>query len=197
MYDAFGGTGVDVRLENVDSGDTNYKFYNLGYEGTIQEETTLVRTGGSNDGVTTYSMRMASSSAVNYPALPLESLCIPVRIDATGSSKTISIEILHDSQGSGASGDFQDDEIGLEIQYSGTSASTLYAYADSEKTDILTTASDYSNSSETWTTTGMTSPVKQTLSVTITPQELGYYLLTVNLYKASSVVYIDVDPNVA
>lgn len=185
-----GPSGAKVIIENCDSGDTNYKFEHISYEGNVREETTIIRTGGASDSDTGFSMEMVSSANTAYPLIPLESLEIPVRIDSVGSSLAITVEIVHDSQGSGAGSDLQDDEIGLHVSFSDTLNSTQYTLNTSEKADYLAAATDYANSSETWTTTGLTTPVKQTLTVTMTPEEKGYYVIKVLLYKASSTVFV-------
>jgi hypothetical protein len=59
------------------------------------------------------------------------------------------------------------------------------------KTNYLATAADQTDSSESWTTTGLTTPVKQKLAVTFTPQEKGVIMWRVVLSKPSVTVYVD------
>jgi hypothetical protein len=179
-------TGQRFEMHNCDSGDTNYRLWVQEYSGSIKTETTLVRTGGASDGVTDYSLVMASTANANATVAPLVSPEISIWNDAVGSSKTVTVEILHDS-----ATNLTDGEIWLEVQYLGTSGVPLGSFVSDAKANILATAADQATSSETWTTTGMTNPNKQKLSVTFTPQEAGYLQAKVYLAKASKTVYVD------
>ena len=79
-------------------------------------------------------------------------------------------------------------------EYLGTSASTLSSFSDDADsiTDLLLggSAGNQTTSTETWTTTGLTTPVKQQLSVTIIPAEKGPIYCKVHLAKASTTVYV-------
>jgi hypothetical protein len=179
------GVGQRYEMHNCDSADTNYRLWVEDYAGSIKSETTLVRTGGASDGVTGYSFKMTTTANANALVAPLVSPEIAVWNDAVGSSKTVTVEILHDS-----ATNLTDGEIWLEVQYLGTSGFPLSSFVSDAKADVLATAADQTTSSETWTTTGMTNPNKQKLSVTFTPQEAGYFQVKVYLAKASKTVYV-------
>lgn len=187
--------GNTYTMWNCDAADTNYRFWRERYTGSIKSETVIVRTGGASDGTTPISWKMASAANAEYPLHLLKSLEITDWIDTTGSSKTLTVEIVHDSQGAGTGSAFLDDEIWLEVQYLGTSGFPLGTLITDAKASVIATAADQASSSETWTTTGLTTPVKQALSVTFTPQEKGFYIARVVLAKASKTVYVD--PKVA
>ena len=178
--------GFRVEMHNCDSIDTNYRLWIEDYAGSIKSETTLVRTGGASDGTTGYSFKMTTTASANSVVAPLVSPEIAIWNDTVGSSKTVTVEILHDS-----ATNLTDGEIWLEVQYLGTSGFPLGLFESDAKADILATAADQATSSETWTTTGMTNPNKQKLSVTFTPQEKGYLQAKVYLAKASKTVYVD------
>ena len=179
-------TGQRFEMHNCDSGDTNYRLWVQEYSGSIKTETTLVRTGGASDGTTGYSFKMATSANANAIVAPLVSPEVSIWNDTTGGSKTVTVEILHDS-----ATNLTDGEIWLEVQYLGTSGVPLGSFISDAKADILATAADQATSSETWTTTGMSNPNTQKLSVTFTPQEKGYLQAKVYLAKASKTVYVD------
>ena len=179
-------TGQRFEMHNCDSGDTNYRLWVQEYSGSIKTETTLIRTGGASDGTTGYSLVMNSTANANATVAPLVSPEIAIWNDTTGSSKTVTVEILHDS-----ATNLTDAEIWLEVQYLGTSGVPLGSFISDAKADILATAADQATSSETWTTTGMSNPNTQKLSVTFTPQEKGYLQAKVYLAKASKTVYVD------
>lgn len=106
--------------------------------------------------------------------------------ETVGSAITATIEILHDS-----ATNIQDDEIWMEMQYLGTSGVPLSLFVDDAAADYLATPADQADSSASWTTTGMTNPNTQKLSVTFTPQEKGFIHAVVKLAKASYTVYVD------
>lgn len=176
--------GCTVEVINCDSGDTNYRYRKAAHTGDMQEETTLIRTGGASDGTTGYSMKMVTNTNAEYPMLTLDSPEIVKWNDTTGSAVTATIEILFDS-----ATNLKDDEVWMEVMYLGTSGTPLALFVDDAKADVFATASDQSDSTETWTTTGMTNPNTRKLSVTFTPQEKGFVHAVVKCAKASQTLY--------
>lgn len=179
------GMGQRFEMHNCDSGDTNYRLWVVDYSGTILEETTIVRTGGASDGTTALAWKMVTTANAEYPLVALRSPEVAVWNDSVGSSKTVTIEIITDNV------TLKDDECWLEVMYLGTSGAPLGTWIDDAKADVLASAADQTSSSETWTTTGLTTPVKQKLSVTFTPQEKGFIHARVVLAKPSTTVYVD------
>lgn len=190
LYNGTMLAGLRVEMYNCDNADTNYRIWIEDYCGSIRQETTIVRTGGASDGTTGLAWEMVSSANAEYPLHRLESGDIAIWNDTTGAAKTLTVEIVHDSQGAGSGSKFQDDEIWLEIMHLGTAGFPLGTPANDAKADVLAAAANQADSTETWTTTGLTSPVKQALSVTFTPQEKGYVIARVVLAKASKTVYV-------
>lgn len=184
----------DIRFElwNVGTGNTNYKLSIADYAGTIVDETTLVRTGGASDGVTPIAWKMVSNANAVYPVGVLASPEMYIRNSAVGSAATVTVHILRDSLTN-----LKNNEVWLEVQYLGTSTTTQGA-RKSSMVDMLTTAADLSASAETWTTTGMTNPNKQKVSVTFTPQKAGYFICRLLIGKASAgSIYVDPSPVVS
>lgn len=182
-------------MHNCDAGDTNYRIWIEDYAGSIKHETTLVRTGGASDGTTGLSWKMATNANAQYPLLPLRSPEIVRWNETVGSAITVDVDILHDTnvaagQGAGTAFAFQDDEVWLEVEYLGTSGVPLASFVSDAKASVLATAADQTTSSSTWAA-GLTTPVKQKLSVTFTPQEKGYLHAVVYLAKASKTIYVD------
>lgn len=183
--------GSRFELYNCDSADTNYRLWIEDYAGSIKHETTIVRTGGASDGTTTTSRKMTTSANANYPLVRLESLELLKWNDTVGAAVTATVEIVHDSQGAGSGSNFQDDEVWVEVMYLGTSGFPLGTWISDAKADVLAAAANQTASTETWTTTGLTTPVKQKLSVTFTPQEKGFLHARVVMAKASKTLYYD------
>lgn len=179
---------VSIHMENCDNADTNYRMEKRVNGGRILSETTIVRTGGASDGTTPLSWRMVGVSASNERQrffLPLASPEIVQWNEVTGSAITVTVEIVNDGT------TLQDDEVWLEVCYLGTSGVPLATCIRDRMTNILSTPADQTSSSEAWTTTGLTTPVKQKLSVTFTPQEKGFIHAKVMLNKIDTTIYVD------
>lgn len=188
------GPGERFEMHNCDSGDTQYRLWVEDYAGSTKSETTIIRTGGASDGTTGLAWKMVTSANAEYPTIKLESPEI-MQWNATLSSITATVEIVHDTnvaggQGAGTGSRFQDDEIWLEVMYLGTTGFPLGTWIRDSKADVLATAADQADSTETWTTTGLTTPQKQKLSVTFTPAEIGYIVARVVVAKASKTIYV-------
>lgn len=147
-------------------------------------ETTLVRTGGASDGTTALSWKVVSDTTAtfNRPFITQE---IVQWNETTGSSVTATVEILHDS-----ATNLTDAEVWVEVMYLGTSGVPLGEWISDRKADVLASAADQTTSGATWTTTGMSNPNKQKLSVTFTPQEKGFVHARVCIAKASKTLYV-------
>lgn len=179
--------GMRAEMHNCDSADTNYRLWVEDYAGTIKSETTLIKTGGASDGTTGFSWKMVSTASVSQYASPLESCDLPaIWNSTTGSAVTVTVDILRDS-----ATDLTDGEIWLELTYLGTSGYPLATFVTDEKADVLATAANQASSGATWTTTSMSNPNEQSLSVTFTPQEAGFIQARVILCKASTTLYVD------
>lgn len=177
-----GQGGVNVTLVNCDSADTNYRYHRVSYQGEISQETTIVRTGGASDGVTPFSRKFVSSANSKFFS-PLRGPWFRFWNETVGSPVVVAVETVTDNV------TLTDAECWLEVEYPGTSGFPLMLSANDRSADILATPANQTTSSETWTTTGLTTPVKQTLSVSVTPQEVGWIRARVVLAKASTTVY--------
>jgi len=179
-----GQGGSEIYLDNCDFGDTNYKIYHLKYQGSIVTETTIKRTGGANDGETGFCWKMISLATPQFYA-PLSSPPIVIWNEMTGSVKTLTVEIIHDSVTA-----LKDDEVWVEVEYLGTSGYPLSLFASDRKTDIMAEAANQETSLEIWVTTGLTNPNKQKLSVAFTPQGKGPVIAKIMFTKNNYTVYI-------
>lgn len=177
-------SGQRVSMYNCDNADTNYRLWIEDYAGSIRDETTVVRTGGASDGATPLSWRMTTNADANNLTTPLRSDPIMVWNEATGSPVTVTVEMVTDGV------TLTNADAWLEVDYLGTSGVPLGASASSKVATILTTPANYASSSAGWTTTGLSSPVKQKMSVTFTAREVGFLSAAVRLGKASTTVYV-------
>ena len=179
-----GSNAARVEMYNCAAGAVNYALWVEEPGGSIRHETTIVRTGGASDGVTPLSWKIAASSNCGYLGTNLRTPEIAVYNTST-SAKTLTVEIIRDSLTN-----LTDKEIWLEVSYLGSSATPLATLITDAAAGEVTAAADQTASSETWTTTGLTNPNKQKLSVTLTPQMSGYFLCTVVVAKPSVTIYV-------
>lgn len=180
--------GFRIAMYNSDNADTHYRVWIEDFAGTIRDETTLVMTGGAADEQSqAIAWKMTSNAGTNPYVAPLVSDDMVMRNTAVGSALTLTVDILHDSATA-----LTDLDIWMEVEVLGTSGvpvSTLVT----NKCGLLTTPGDHTTSSENWTTTGLTNPNKQKLTVSITPQEYGEVRARVCLGKASTTVYVNAE----
>jgi hypothetical protein len=179
--------GFRVELHDYMAGTSKLQLWAADYQGNVKSEATLVRTGGASDGTSAFSWQMVTNANPEFPHMALETPEIPPKWNATtGASKTVTVEILHDSLTA-----LNDDEVWIDVWYRGTASSSAQTLISDRRASILSSAAAQTTSSETWTTTGMTNPNKQKLSVTFTPEHAGFIQARVCLAKASKTIYVD------
>lgn len=170
---------------NCDSGGTNYKLHREHGLGTIDQETTKIRSGGASDGTTGISWKAVSNSAALWQ-FPLPMFEIAIWNDNSGASKTATVEILADS-----AANLNNDDIWMEVEYLGDASSPKSSMVSNTKSNILASNAALSSSSASWTTTGLTNPNAMKLQASFTPQQKGPVTCKVYLGKASQTVYVD------
>jgi len=177
-----GGSLVD--LIGCDSGTANYRNERYAYEGTLTTETTIKRTAGASNGTTAYSWKIVTTANANIYS-PFETFEGVIWNDTTGSSKTLTVHTVTDNV------TLTDAEAWVEVEYLGSSSQPAATLITDAAATILTSGTNQtSDSGEAWTTTGLTTPVKQALAVTFTPQMKGPIRWRVKVAKASTTVYV-------
>jgi len=177
---------VGHRAHNCDDGNTYYRLKEVHYAGDIDSETTLVRTGGYTENGQVLSHKLATTANCSLP-VPLYGPWMAINNDTTGTSKTVTCEILHDS-----ATNLTDKEVWLEVMGLDQSASCKGSWFSDRAAAIWLpsgAAADQTDSSETWTTTGMSNPNTQKLTVTFTPQKKGPIMARVVVALASKTLY--------
>jgi hypothetical protein len=171
-----------IAVDFVRSGSAgNYTVHRAVYAGTLDEETTIVRTGGASDGTTSIAWKIITSANSTY-SLPFE--CPPIAIwnDTVGSSVTATIEGVW---GGGAVP--LDNDIWVDVEYLGDASSPQGSFVNDGTPDLLTTPANQTSSSATWG--GSTTKFK--LNVSFTAQQKGWIYARVKCAKASTTFYID------
>jgi hypothetical protein len=186
LHSATPGSASTYEMIDCDSGDTHYRYRKATQLGTIQDETTLVRTGGASDGTTTFSLKCVTNANAQKPNQSLDTYELAKWNATVGSAITITVPFLHDSLTA-----LNTDEIWLDAMYLGTSGVPLGTWSTSKPDAVTAGSACASDAGSTWTTTGMTNPNKQKLTLTFTPQEEGFIYVTVRIGKASYTAYVD------
>jgi len=183
--DVAGPGGCEVEAINCDSADTRYRWYKKAWGGESLTESTIVMTGGATVDSVAVSRKIVTTANVN-DSFPFYGQWHQFwNTDLT--SQTLTVEMVTDNV------TVTDGEVYVELWYAGTSGNPLYLLLTDRVADFLTTPSNQTTSSQAWTTTGLTTPVKQALDVTFTALETGLILWRVAATKASLTMYYDPD----
>lgn len=185
--------GPIVRMHNCDDGSTNYRIAEASWAGSVVSDTSVYNDAGADDGSGQgFSWKMATNANALFPFALLESPEFVQWNTATGSSKTVTVEIVHD----GASA-FKDNEVWLEVQYLSATGSPLGAVVTDRMTNVLSTATAQATSTAAWTGDTGTGPNGSTtwntlkLECSFTPQKAGYIHAKVVMAVPSKTVYVD------
>lgn len=184
LVGALTAPGPRFEAYNIDSGDTQRRIYIEEFAGYTRDESTVVRTGGATDGATPFSWKMVSNANASRHGARVVSPEIHIPLNAAGSPITIAADIVTDGV------TLTDGEAWIDVQYAGTNGFSQSVFAN-DAAAINGTPANQDSSTDAWTTTGLTSPTKQRLSVTVTPQEVGTLIARVVLAKASTTMFAD------
>lgn len=174
----------EVNIINSDSAATNYINEKYGYYGSHVPETTIVRTGGATDGTTPVAWKIVTTANSKW-LFPFECMPLAAWNDTVGSSVTLTV---YGVWGGGAVP--LNDEIWIDVNYMGSTATPIGTKTTTTKADNLATGANTTTDTSTWG--GSTTKFK--MSVTFTPQMEGFIYVTVKAAKVSSTFYIDPKP---
>jgi hypothetical protein len=176
---------IRAEIINSDSGATNYRLEAADYAGSQSIETTIVRTGGANNGATNTSWKIVTTANASW-LWPYRSIPIAAWNDvADGSSVTLTV---YGIWGGGAVPN--NDDIFIEVEYLGSASTPLGSFTNSTKSNNLASATPLSSDNSNWG--GSTTAFS--MSVTFVPRMAGPINLVVNAAKATTTFYIDPVP---
>lgn len=176
MYYSANSGNIDTRI-----------FQWASLRGTAYGESTLVRSGGANNGTGTYSVKVVTpSSGYAQPSRYFPFCLKPIRFYCfeTGP-KTFTFEILHDSVT-----DLTDAEVWIELLHMGAAVpgSVVRTMPHALTTPAALPAGVGTGS---WTTTGMSNPRSQKISVTATIDHEQIIEFQIKIGKLGKTLYID------
>lgn len=150
--------------------------------GTVTTETSTYLSSGASDDVGNFSHKMVTTSFSENVVVPLTSFWLDVENTAVGSAVTATVEIV-------SSVSLNNTDIHLQLEYQGTSGSSVSSFIDSLSSP-LAASSALPSSTATWNSPPST-PVYQKLQVTFTPEKAGRVRGRVLLGKPSTTVYVN------
>ena len=177
------GAGLRIMMTNVDPADTNYRMQTIAFGASLRTETAVYR-AATPPMDTPLSWRIVTTVDCLYPNLVFDAPPILIDIQDIGSPITIAAHTLTDGV------TLTDRDAWIEVTYLSSTSSPIGAVISDERTSQLAAAADQASSDATWTAPGITSPVKQKLSVTFTPQEKGFVQAVVRVARPSSTIYV-------
>jgi hypothetical protein len=164
--------------------------------GRQDEDVAVFRTNGAKFNTTSgYSWKITTKTNAVFPANFFRTCEMVIWNETVGSSVTVTCHLVHDTnvvagQGAGTSFAFRNDEVWGEVTYLGSTTSPVSTFTSSQAAVLATPADVASDTTESWTTTGLTTPVKQKISFTFTPRQIGFIRLAVCVAKASKTLYV-------
>lgn len=184
----------NVRVEMYACDNAGTSLRNISYKASGQAftESAIYRTAGAVEANIPMSWRLLSNTAATrlnplasrpilraWPGTAAESTAW-----VAGTSVTVNVEIVTDNI------TLTDNECWLEVTYFDTLGNPIGTRLSDFDSNFLSAGTNQTSSTVAWSTTGLTTPVKQKLSVTITPELRGYFTAVVKLGKPSTTVYV-------
>jgi hypothetical protein len=183
-----GGFGQpEVTVIRCDSGTGYYRNEKSNSSGKMTTSAAVYTTGGASDGGTPISWQVGTT-ANNKFETAFTSLPISIWNDTIGSAITVTIE----AGIAAAATSTPNSDIWIEVEYLGTSGSTLASKATSGLLTAVHTGSNYSTGSATWNGGVVNSKFK--MAATFTPQVAGPMTIYVKAGTASATYYVDPKP---
>lgn len=176
-----------LKADACDTSNEELESYHYSHGGEGFTDTGIYRT--ASDGSTSFSRKITTDANAST-LYPFRMLVGAVRLDAS-TTKTVTVQLVHDSQGSGTGADFTNGEVSFELIYQ-DDLTTEGFVVDSRPSDLFA-PTDLTNSAETWTGTGgMTTPVKQevALSTSGATGKEAVAEVWINVYVASVTLYV-------
>ena len=150
-------TGERYEMYNCDSSDTNYRLWIQDYAGTTKHFTGLGAVDVTGSGrysstteITRFSWITTCTANARFFTMPHETAEIRTWNDTIGSSKTATVEVIHDSQGSGTNGVLNEEDLFLRLQAQTNSGSTLAGLTNDGPADPLSTGTAQATSTTAW-----------------------------------------------
>lgn len=180
-----------VSLYNCYTSLVKYRLWVVTSAGRIRDDITVIKNGGSTDLTVPVSWSLVTNASANETINPLVTDPMPRWVDSTGTSKTVTIDFIHDSSTA-----LNNSQIWMELDYLDNTDNHLKTITN-KRSGVLTTATAHPVSTASWNSSPLVSPNKQKLEVTFTPQSIGLVYIRVYLAIPNYTVYMDYSPTIA
>jgi hypothetical protein len=184
--------GQTIQLVRCDSGAANYKSSRYAYEGTETTETSITRVGGATDGTTANSVKVVTTANAQW-LRPFVMVPLAIWNETTAANLTVTV---YGTINAGALPN--NDDIWMEVEYLGSSASPLGTIVTTTKASVLAANAAVASDGSIWNGGGSGAgwtPFKLTTTLSSPqPGMKGFIYITVKAAKASATYYIDALP---
>jgi hypothetical protein len=184
------GFGITYQLVRCDSGATGYKSARYAYEGTETTETSITRVGGAVDPTGQAQSRKIVTTANSQWLRPFRAEPYAQWNAVTGTNRVVTV---CGTINAGALPN--NDDIWLEVEYLGSSATPLGTIVTTTKASVLAANAAVASDSSSWNGGGSGagwSPFKLVATLSSPqPAMAGYLHARVRAAKASTTWYID------
>ena len=183
-------TGMTVQLTRCDNSTASYKSSRYAYEGTETTETSITRVGGAVDPNGQAQTRKIVTSANIQWLRPFQAEPYAIWNTTTGATVTVTVYGTINSASLP-----NNDDIWIEIEYLGSSATPLGTIVTTTKASYLATSAAVSADGSSWNGGGSGagwSPFKLVATLSSPqPGMAGYIDVRIRAAKASTTYYID------
>lgn len=171
------------------TGDSAQDFISYIWNGDVLTETTVIRTGGANDG---------ASGAFSWAATPhsgqsierFSPFILPELegwVKGDGTAKTVTVYITNDN-----SIVFADDDVGIEVFYPSEDGNIKGGFKETRMPILNTPSAIASDAASTWGGSGTEDDDAQKITISISPNFSGPVRVRVNYWKAGTdTLFID------
>lgn len=170
------------RFHNCDSANTNYRYYYTNKLGVVQQETTIIRSGGASDGTTGVSWNVATNGAgtasFNTPFYTEE---IAQWDTLSGAAQTATIFLTSNTA-------LDNSMVWMELEYPGNSSNPLGSITTT-KMPLFGTPTALASDSSVW---GGSISNKYSIPISFTPQMKG--VVKARLFVAAQNITLYLDP---
>lgn len=158
--------GISISVTNCDNGNNRYVSGEKTWFGSFLSNAVVSADNADSVEGASISLEVTTTSQTRFEA-PYRVLIGAFYADFA-TSKTITVEIVHDAQGGGTGGLFQNSEAWVEV-HKPDSASPKAIAEFSAMANSFATPADNASSAETWTGASMSTEVTEKLELTTTP----------------------------
>lgn len=166
--------GSRISLMDYSVGTTLFRAWVMDHAGTLKDEATVKVTAQAHS----YKL---TSTANCFPSNPMRG--IEHFVPLSGAAQTVSLDICTDGV------TLTDRECWIEIDYLASATSALSTRAN-DSAGPITAGTAQTTSTTPWTTTGLASPVRQTISASVTAGAASAAIVRLVLAKPSTTVYV-------